>query len=115
MKRIIIIVLATLVGLSLSAAEMTVADVSLSSQIFKKSKGEIKEVIYHANIHCNNCVKKIQENISFEKGVKGLEVSLEKQTIAVRYDAAKTSVETLKAAIEKLNVPVKSVEYPKGE
>lgn len=115
MKRIIIIVLATLVGLSLSAAEMTVADVSLSSQIFKKSKGEIKEVIFHAHLHCNNCVKKIQENISFEKGVKGLEVSLEKQTIAVRYDAAKTSVETLKAAIEKLNVPVKSVEYPKGE
>lgn len=115
MKRIIIIVLATLVGLSLSAAEMTVADVSLSSQIFKKSKGEIKEVIFHAHLHCNNCVKKVQENISFEKGVKGLEVSLEKQTIAVRYDAAKTSVETLKAAIEKLNIPVKSVEYPKGE
>lgn len=115
MKRIIIIVLATLVGLSLSAAEMTVADVSLSSQIFKKSKAEIKEVIFLAHLHCNNCVKKIQENISFEKGVKGLEVSLEKQTIAVRYDAAKTSVETLKAAIEKLNVPVKSVEYPKGE
>ncbi len=115
MKRIIIIVLATLVGLSLSAAEMTVADASLSSQLFKKSKGEVKEVVYHASIHCNNCVKKIQENISFEKGVKGLEVSLEKQTIAVRYDEAKTSAETLKAAIEKLNVPVKSVEFPKGE
>jgi copper chaperone CopZ len=60
-------------------------------------------------------VKKVQENIAFEKGVKGLEVSLEKQTVAVKYDAAKTSVETLKAAIQKLNVPVKSVEYPKGK
>ena len=112
MKRIVIITLAALIGISLSAAEFTVNDASVSSQIFKKSKAEIKEVIFHAHLHCNNCVKKIQENISFEKGVKGLEVSLEKQTIAVRYDAAKTSVETLKAAIEKLNVPVKSVEYP---
>lgn len=115
MKRIVIITLAALIGISLSAAEFTVNDASVSSQIFKKSKAEIKEVIFHAHLHCNNCVKKIQENISFEKGVKGLEVSLEKQTIAVRYDAAKTSVETLKVAIEKLNVPVKSVEYPKGE
>ena len=115
MKRIIIIALAALIGFTVSAAELTVADASASAQIFKKSKAEIKEVIFHAHLHCNNCVKKIQENISFEKGVKGLEVSLEKQTIAVRYDAAKTSVETLKAAIEKLNVPVKSVEYPKGE
>ena len=115
MKRIVIITLAALIGISLSAAEFTVNDASVSSQIFKKSKAEIKEVIFHAHLHCNNCVKKVQENISFEKGVKGLEVSLEKQTIAIRYDAAKTSVETLKAAIEKLNVPVKSVEYPKGE
>jgi copper chaperone CopZ len=115
MKRIVIITLAALIGISLSAAEFTVNDASVSSQIFKKSKAEIKEVIFHAHLHCNNCVKKIQENISFEKGVKGLEVSLEKQTIFVKYDAAKTSVETLKAAIEKLNVPVKSVEYPKGE
>ena len=115
MKRIIIIALAALIGFTVSAAELTVADASASAQIFKKSKAEIKEVIFHAHLHCNNCVKKIQENISFEKGVKGLEVSLEKQTIAVRYDAAKTSVETLKAAIQKLNVPVESVEYPKGE
>ena len=115
MKRIIIIALAALIGFTVSAAELTVADASASAQIFKKSKAEIKEVIFHAHLHCNNCVKKIQENISFEKGVKGLEVSLEKQTIFVKYDAAKTSVETLKAAIEKLNVPVKSVEYPKGE
>lgn len=115
MKRIVIITLAALIGISLSAAEFTVNDTSVSSQIFKKSKAEIKEVIFHAHLHCNNCVKKIQENISFEKGVKGLEVSLEKQTVVVKYDAAKTSVETLKAAIQKLNVPVKSVEFPKGE
>ncbi len=115
MKRIVIIAIAALIGFSTSAAEMTLADASSSTQIFKKSKGEIKEVVFHVNLHCNSCVKKVQENIAFEKGVKGLEVSLEKQTVVVRFDAAKTSVEALKAAIQKLNVPVKSVEYPKGE
>jgi len=115
MKRIVVIAIAALMGFSAYAAGTSVTETSVSSQVFKKSKAEIKEVVFHAHLHCNSCVKKVQENIAFEKGVKGLEVSLEKQTIAVKYDAAKTSVETLKAAIQKLNVPVKSVEYPKGK
>jgi copper chaperone CopZ len=115
MKRIVVIAIVALMGFSAYAAGISVTETSVSSQVFKKSKAEIKEVVFHAHLHCNSCVKKVQENIAFEKGVKGLEVSLEKQTVAVKYDAAKTSVETLKAAIQKLNVPVKSVEYPKGK
>ena len=115
MKRIVVIAIAALMGFSAYAAGTSLTETSVSSQVFKKSKDEIKEVVFHAHLHCNSCVKKVQENIAFEKGVKGLEVSLEKQTVAVKYDAAKTSVETLKAAIQKLNVPVKSVEYPKGK
>ena len=88
---------------------------AVSSFAGPKKKGELKEVTFNVHLHCANCVKKVQENIAFEKGVKDLEVSLEKQTVVVKYDAAKTSVETLKAAIQKLNVPVKSVEFPKGE
>lgn len=113
MKRIIVIAIAALMGFSAYAADTVMAEAS--TQIFKKSKAEVKEVVFNVNLHCNSCVKKVQENIAFEKGVKGLEVSLEKQTVAVKYDPAKTSVETLKAAIQKLNVPVKSVEYPQGK
>ena len=113
MKRIIVIAIAALMGFSAYAADTVMA--GASAQIFKKSKAEVKEVVFNVNLHCNSCVKKVQENIAFEKGVKGLEVSLEKQTVAVKYDPAKTSVETLKAAIQKLNVPVKSVEYPQGK
>ena len=40
MKRIIIIALAALIGFTVSAAELTVADASASAQIFKKSKAE---------------------------------------------------------------------------
>ena len=106
MKRIIIIALAALVGISVSEAEMTVADASLSSQLFKKSKGEVKEVVYHASIHCNNCVKKIQENLAYEKGVKDLHICMDDQIIQLKYDAAKTNEETLKKAIVKLGVEV---------
>ena len=54
-------------------------------------------------------MKKVQENLAFEKGVKDLHVCMESQVIALKYDAAKTNEETLKNAIIKLGVPVKGV------
>ena len=110
MKRIIVIAIAALMGFSAYAADTVMAEAS--AQIFKKSKAEVKEVVFNVNLHCNSCVKKVQENIAFEKGVKGLEVSLEKQIVAVKYDPAKTSEETLKAAIEKLGYEVSGVVAP---
>ena len=71
-----------------------------------KKKAEIKEVTFSVHLHCANCMKKVQENISFEKGVKDLHVCLEDQIVYIKYDASKTSEETLKAAIEKLGYPV---------
>ena len=71
---------------------------------------KVKKSIKSLACFCRN-----KDNGSKEKGVKGLEVSLEKQIVAVKYDPAKTSVETLKNAIQKLNVPVKSIEYPQGK
>ena len=99
----------------LAVAMAFAATCTVSADAQNKKKKELKEVNFNVYLHCEDCVEKVNENIAFEKGVKGLEVSLEKQTVAVKYDAAKTSVETLKAAIQKLNVPVKSVEYPKGK
>ena len=79
---------------------------AVSSFAGPKKKGELKEVTFNVHLHCANCVKKVQENIAFEKGVKGLDVSLENQTVTVKYDAAKTSEETLCQAIEKLGYKV---------
>ena len=67
-----------------------------------KPKAKTETVVFTTNMHCSNCVKKVNENISFEKGVKDLEVSLDKQTIKVTYDASKTSKENLAKAINKL-------------
>ena len=91
------------------AADFAVASTTASASMQKKEakkKTEIKEVVFNVGLHCENCVKKVTENISFEKGVKDLKVSLEDQTVTVKFDAAKTSEETLKAAIQKLGYPV---------
>ena len=82
-----------------------------SAQIIKKSKqkSEIKGVTFNVELHCAGCVKKVQENLAFEKGVKDLHVCMESQVIALKYDAARTNEETLKNAIIKLGVPVKGV------
>ena len=108
MKKTIILTIAALMTISsayAAAAETTEPSVLTDKKPAKK-KGEVKEVTFLVHLHCENCVKKVQENIAFEKGVKDLKVSLDDQTVALKYDAAKTSEETLKTAIEELGYPV---------
>lgn len=82
---------------------LTIAIVLMAvSAAFAGPKKEIRTVTFESNLHCKECVRKVQENIAFEKGVKSLDVSLENKKITVGYDASKTSPEALKAAIEKL-------------
>ena len=107
MKKIIIMIMAALMAMP----AVSMAD----NKPAKKKKGEIKEVTFNVKLHCNNCVKKVQENIAFEKGVKGLHVCLESQVIEIKYDAAKTNEETLKNAIVKLGVPVIGVSQHKHQ
>ena len=112
MKRIILIALAALMAVSASASEFQTAAPAAQTQKRAKKTKEVKEVVFNVHLHCMNCVKKVQENISFEKGVKGLDVCLDHQTVTVKYDPAKTSEETLKAAIEKLGYKVEGVATP---
>lgn len=73
-----------------------------SSVVEAAPKNETKTVVFKVGLHCQNCVKKVKENISFEKGVKALDVNLEKKLVTVTYDPSKTDEATLKKAIEKL-------------
>ena len=120
MKKTIILTIAALMTFSMSsfyasAADMTETSLLTQKQKPSKKKGEIKEVTFLVHLHCENCVKKVQENIAFEKGVKDLKVTLEDHTVAIKYDPAKTSEETLKAAIEKLGYPVEGKVLPGEE
>ena len=46
------------------------------------------QVVFASNVHCDNCAKKIRENVSFEKGVKDLDVSVEGKTVTVTFNPA---------------------------
>ena len=111
MKKTIILAIAALMTFSVSSAYAATTDVAAQSSLTdnkpaKKKKGELKEVTFNVHLHCENCMKKVQENISFEKGVKDLHVCLDDQTVSIKYDAAKTTEDKLEAAIEELGYPV---------
>lgn len=98
-KIMILAALAVIAGSTVASA----SPVEVSSVISATPKKETKKVVFHVGgLHCQNCVKKVKENISFEKGVKALEVDLEKKTVTITYDPAKTNEATLRKAIEKL-------------
>ena len=106
MKRFVVIVLACMaIFCGMGDAYASAGNSSAEIQAPAK-KSELKVVVFDSKLHCENCVKKVKENISFEKGVKGLEVSLEQNTIKITYDPQKTNEETLAKAIRKLGYPV---------
>lgn len=106
MKKVIILIMAALMAMPV---------ISMADSKPSRKKGEIREVTFVVDFDCENCAKKIRENVSFEKGVKGLNVSVEDKTVALKYDAAKTSESVLKAAIEELGYPVTGVLAPVQE
>ena len=113
MKKAIFILAAAMVAFAaIVPAEAMVAE---PSEVSAKPKKEYKTVVFHVHLHCKDCVKKVQENIAFEKGVKDLEVSLENQTVKITYDPAKTDEAKLKTAIEKLGYEVHGKKYDKKE
>jgi copper chaperone CopZ len=59
-------------------------------------------VSFVVNMTCDNCKHRIEKNVSWEKGVKDLQVNLEHKTVKITYNPQKTTKEALKQAIEKL-------------
>lgn len=73
-----------------------------SSMVIAQTRTGTDKVVFDVNMHCEACQKKIEKNIAFEKGVKAMEVNLENKTVALNYDAKKTSPEKLQNALVKL-------------
>ena len=111
MKNTIIIILTALMAFSTTAIAADMAAPAEQTTKQAKKKAEIKEVTFKVHLHCASCVKKVRENLSFEKGVKDLHICMEDQIVSLKYDASKTNEETLKKAIVKLGVEVKGVSH----
>ena len=112
MKRILLIALAAFMTLSAAADGHHHHETTTQTQKKTKKTKEVRTVAFSVSLHCASCVKKINENIAFEKGVKGLDACLGHQTVTIQYDPAKTSEETLKAALVKLGFEVKGTVDP---
>lgn len=76
----------------------------------------IKEVVFttEPEIECQNCVKRIKDNLRFEKGVKAINPDLKTKLVTVQYDSEKTDPDKLIKAFSKINYKATVVE-PKNE
>ena len=79
----------------------------------QKKQANRDTVVYHVAMDCHNCQQKIEKNIAFEKGVRAMKVSLEKQTVEISYDTRRNSVEKLQEAIKKLGYEAKIIQNEK--
>ncbi|MBQ9822380.1 MAG: cation transporter [Muribaculaceae bacterium] len=75
------------------------------------SAKDIKTVVLTTvpQMHCENCEKRIKENIRFEKGIKKIETDVEHQTVTITYDADKTTVENIIKGFEKIKYNAREV------
>ncbi len=83
---------------------MSIMTISFAQDQQKKKKFET--VTFSCNMHCVSCEKKIEHNISFEKGVRDVQADVTKHTVTVQYRPNKNDKESIKKAIEKLGYKV---------
>lgn len=85
----------------------TVLTLNVSAQDKKEKQTSKKEVTFDVSMTCDNCKRRIEKNIAFEKGVSDMKVDLPTKTVMVVYNFNKTDEEKLRKAIEKLGYEVK--------
>ena len=100
--------------LMLSPAVVNAHPETVPSGVQDKKVKKTETVTFKVSMHCKNCANKITENISFDKGVEDLKVSLDEKTVTITYNPAKTDEDTLQKAIEKLGYSVEKVQEPTG-
>lgn len=54
-------------------------------------------------LECQNCAAKVVKHIRFERGVKAIEPNVPERTVAITYDADKTTVEKIAKAFGKFD------------
>lgn len=93
MKKLLMLCLALVMGAGLTMAA---------------GKGAPKKVVttvFTADVDCDHCVQKIMNNVpSLGKGIKDVQVSLEKKEITVVYDASKNNDANIVKGLASLKV-----------
>ncbi|MDD3037725.1 heavy-metal-associated domain-containing protein [Bacteroides sp.] len=77
---------------------------------------DIRVVLFKVSqMYCENCERKVKNNIRFEKGVKELATELKTKTVTITYDAEKTNVKNLQAGFKKFEYEAEFVKETKKE
>jgi len=69
-------------------AALVVALLSVTAVMAKDIRTAVFKV---SQMHCENCERKVKNNIKFEKGVKDFSTDLKTKTVSITYDAEKTN------------------------
>lgn len=96
MKKILFTLLLFFAGAAVIMAQNT------PSGTKAKAKPKTETVTYVVDMHCQNCVDKLTDQLSFLKGVKDCKISLSKKTVTLKFNPSQTEEKTFVEAIEKL-------------
>ncbi len=90
----------------------------IAGDLYGQKMEKNEKIIVKASLQCDMCKERIINNLSFEKGVKDIEVNVEEKTVTVQYDSKKTTPEKIRIAIAKIgydadDVPADPAAYAK--
>lgn len=103
MKKLILVLLVMLLGAAAFSA------------LAAKPKTKTETVTYVVSMHCQNCVDKLTDHLSFIKGVKDCRISLKNKTVTIQYDPAKVQESTFVETIRKMGYTVSRQEPQKPQ
>ncbi len=86
---------------------------SVNAAITEKHKKET--VTFLVSMTCENCQKRIESNIPYEKGVTDLNVDLPNKLVTIEYRTDKTSPTKLKEAFKEMGFTATPFKTPKKE
>ncbi len=92
MKKIIMLCLMAVIGFGVTGA------------VAQKKQVDLKTTVFQTDVDCENCAKKVDNSIPYQKGVKEVKVDVSTQTVTVTYDTSKTNDEALVKAFKKVKV-----------
>ena len=91
---------------------------TIISYSYGQNEDKMKKLEVKTSLQCEMCKERIMNELSFEKGIKDIEVNIEEKTVTVTYNTEKITPEKIRMAISKIgydadDVPADPVAYSK--
>lgn len=85
--------------------------ISISTLTAAKNSGkETQTTTFSVNVDCHKCEEKIMNTVAFERGVKDVDVDLQKREATITFNPAKNSNQQLIESFKKIDIKAKVIE-----